>query len=97
VTTDVHTTLARHDFFFSSSSFACLKNNNLLCLAILKFPPPFSNIVKSAIEVGFLEFKTLIFTRRVCLDGGFKRGREGRAYFSFLNYGHYKMIFRKLN
>jgi len=34
---------------------------------------------------------------RVCLDGGFRRGREERAYFSFLNYGHYKMIFRKLN
>jgi len=37
---------------------------------------------------------------RVCLDGGFRRGREGRIYFSFLNYGHYemffKMIFKKL-
>jgi len=24
-------------------------------------------------------------------------GGEGRAYFSFLNYGHYKIIFKKLN
>jgi len=30
------------------------------------------------------------------LDGGFRRGREGRADFSFLNYGHYKMIFKCL-
>jgi len=32
----------------------------------------------------------------VCLDGGFRRGREGRVYFSFLNYGHYEMFFKKL-
>jgi len=34
--------------------------------------------------------------QRVCLDEGFRRGREGRVYFSFLNYGHYKMFFKKL-
>jgi len=33
---------------------------------------------------------------RVCLDGGFKMGREGRVYILFLNYGHYKMFFKKL-
>jgi len=33
----------------------------------------------------------------VCLDGGFRRRRKGRVYFSFLNYGDYKIIFRKMN
>jgi len=30
----------------------------------------------------------------VCLDGGFKRGNDMKVYFSYLNYRHYKMIFR---
>jgi len=34
---------------------------------------------------------------RVCLDGGFRRGRDVIVYSHFLNYGHYKMIFRKFN
>jgi len=34
-----------------------------------------------------------IYLLRVCLDGGFRRGRERRTYFSFLNYGYYKMSF----
>jgi len=34
---------------------------------------------------------------RVYLNGGFRRGRERRVYFSFLNYRHYKMILKKLN
>jgi len=33
---------------------------------------------------------------KVCLDGEFRRGREGRVYFSFLNYGHHEMFLRKL-
>jgi len=33
---------------------------------------------------------------RVCLDEGFRRGREGRVYFSILNYGHYEMFYKKL-
>jgi len=40
--------------------------------------------------------KVCAFTLRVCLDGKFKRGREGRVHFLFLNYGHYKMFFKKL-
>ena len=31
---------------------------------------------------------------RVCLDGRFRRGREGNIYFSFLNYGYYEMFFK---
>ena len=31
------------------------------------------------------------------LDEEFMRGRDERISFSFLNYGHYKIIFRKLN
>jgi len=30
------------------------------------------------------------------LDGGLRRGREGRVYISFLNYGHYEMFFKNL-
>jgi len=32
------------------------------------------------------------YSLRVCLDGGFRRGREGKVYFSFLNYGHFLKI-----
>jgi len=32
----------------------------------------------------------------VCLDGGFRRGREERIYISFLNYGLYKIFFKNL-
>jgi len=28
------------------------------------------------------------------LDGGFWSGREERAYFSLLNYGHHEMLFK---
>jgi len=30
---------------------------------------------------------------RVCLNGMFKREKEGRIHFSFLNYEHYKIFF----
>ena len=33
---------------------------------------------------------------RVCLDGGFRREREERVYFSFLNYRQYEILFKKL-
>jgi len=33
------------------------------------------------------------FLIRMCLDGGFRRGREGRVQFSFLNYRLYNMFF----
>jgi len=31
---------------------------------------------------------------RVCLDWRFRRGREGRVHFYFLNYEQYKMYFK---
>jgi len=30
----------------------------------------------------------------MCLDERFVRGREGKTYFSFLNYGHSKMFLK---
>ena len=38
----------------------------------------------------------VIRTLKVCLDEGFRRRREGRVHFSFLNYGHREMFFKKL-
>jgi len=32
----------------------------------------------------------------MCLDGGFRREREVRVHFSFLNYRHYEMFFKNL-
>jgi len=37
-----------------------------------------------------------LFLQKMCLDGGFRRGKEGRVHFSFLNYRHYEMSFKKL-
>jgi len=60
----------------------------------------FKSCHKTVVQISFLHKKIFELNDKislgVCLDGGFRRGREGRVYFSFLNYGHYEMFFKKL-
>jgi len=52
------------------------------------------NVVGKWLLLGFIfSNESFGLGLRVCLDGGFRRGREGRVYLSFLNYGHYEMFF----
>jgi len=43
-----------------------------------------------------IDSKYDVKTSPACLDGGFRRKREGKVYFLFLNYEHYEMFFKKL-